>query len=111
MPGIVGLITKMPQQRAEAELHRMLEALRHEAFYRTGTWIDESRGVYVGWSALEGSFSDGMPLANEQGDISLVFSGEEYPESGASYLVRRYEEEPTFPASLNGMFHGLLTDQ
>ena len=109
MPGIVGLITKMPRQRAEAELLRMVEALCHEAFYSTGTWIDESLGLYVGWSAVEGSFSDGMPLANEQGDISLVFSGEEYPESGtarsladrghsfdargASYLVHLYEEE------------------
>ncbi len=127
MPGIVGLITKMPRQRAEAELLRMVEALCHEAFYSTGTCIDESLGLYVGWSALEGSFSDGMPLANEQGDISLVFSGEEYPESGtarsladrghsfdargASYLVHLYEEEQSFPAGLNGMFHGLLIDK
>jgi len=127
VPGIVGLITKMPRQRAEAELLRMVEALCHEAFYSTGTWIDESLGLYVGWSAVEGSFSDGMPLANEQGDISLVFSGEEYPESGtarsladrghsfdargASYLVHLYEEEQSFPAGLNGMFHGLLIDK
>jgi hypothetical protein len=44
MPGIVGLLTTMPRARAEAELHRMLETLHHESFYRTGTWIDESQG-------------------------------------------------------------------
>ena len=69
----------------------------------------------------------GMPLCNERGDVSLVFSGEEFPEPGTvcrlkqrghslnakgpSYLVHLYEEDPTFPASLNGRFHGLLTDR
>lgn len=127
MPGIVGLITKMPRERAERELLRMAEALRHESFYVVGTWIDQSLGVYVGWAARNGSFSDGMPLCNEKGDTTLVFSGEEYPEpgiarrlkerghavpeKGPSYLVHLYEEDPAFPAGLNGRFHGLLTDR
>jgi asparagine synthase (glutamine-hydrolysing) len=127
MPGIVGLITKLPRERAEQELRRMVEALRHESFYGTGTWIDESVGVYVGWTARKNSFSDEMPLCNERGDVSLVFSGEEYPEPGtachlkerghsldakeSSYLVHLYEEDPNFPVGLNGMFHGLLTDR
>ncbi|HET8925028.1 MAG TPA: hypothetical protein VFN26_18755 [Candidatus Acidoferrum sp.] len=127
MPGIVGLITKMPRQWAEPQLSRMLEALRHESFYVTGTLIDEALGVYVGWTALENSFSDGMPIRNERGDISLVFSGEEYPEpgtarrlkerghslelEGSSYLVHQYEEDPKFPLSLNGLFHGLAVDR
>ena len=76
MPGIVGLITKMPRERAERELLRMVEALRHESFYATGTWIDESLGVYVGWVARKDSFSDGMPLCNERGDTSpCLFRG------------------------------------
>src|SRR5216684_7381509 len=127
MPGLVGLITKMPRQRAEQELLRMVEALRHEDFYVAGTWIDESLGVYVGWVAREGSFSDGMPLRNERGDVTLVFSGEEFPEPGtvqglkergheidvasSSYLVHLYEEDPSFPKGLNGRFQGLLIDQ
>lgn len=49
MPGITGLITKMPRARAEESLSRMVGALCHEKFYETGTWIDESLGVYVGW--------------------------------------------------------------
>jgi len=127
MPGIVGLITNRPREWAEPQLLRMVESVRHESFYVTGTRIDESLGVYVGWSALKGSFSDGMPACNEGGDISLIFSGEEYPEpdtarrlqkrghslslEGPSYLVHLYEEDPAFPAGLNGRFHGLLTDR
>ena len=64
MPGIVGLITKIPRERAERELLRMVKALQHETFYETGTWIDESLGVYVGWVAQKNSFSDGMPLVS-----------------------------------------------
>ena len=82
MPGIVGLITRMPRARAERELGQMVEALRHENFYTTGTWIDETLGVYVGWVARKGSFSDGMPLQNERGNVVLAFSGEEFPEPG-----------------------------
>jgi asparagine synthase (glutamine-hydrolysing) len=127
MPGITGLITKMPRERAVALLTRMVEALRHESFYETGTWIDESLGVYVGWCARKGSFSDGMPIHNERGDITLVLSGEEYPEPGtarglkekghafdarpSSYLVHLYEEGPDFLRGLNGLFHGLVADR
>jgi asparagine synthase (glutamine-hydrolysing) len=127
MPGIVGLITKMPRERAEPQLLGMLETLYHESFYTTGTWIDEPLGIYVGWVAREGSFSDGMPLRNEQRDVVLVFSGEEFPElgtaqrlrehghgvhlGGPSYLVQLYEEDPSFPAALNGRFHALLADR
>lgn len=109
----------MPRERAERELLRMVEALRHESFYRTGTWIDESLGIYVGWAERKDS---GMPLCNEREDRVLVFSGEEFPEpatarrltskgKAASYLVRMSEEDSSFPAGLNGRFHGLLTDR
>jgi asparagine synthase (glutamine-hydrolysing) len=127
LPGIVGIITKMPRERAERELLQMLEALRHENFYVTGTWVDESLGVYVGWVARKGSFSDGMPLRNERGDVVLTFAGEEFPEPGTiqrlkqsghqldadgpSYLVHLYEDDPFFPAGLNGRFHGLIADR
>jgi asparagine synthase (glutamine-hydrolysing) len=127
MPGIVGLITKKPQQQAVPQLMRMVESLRHEPFYTTGTWINESLGVYVGWVARGASFSDGMPLRNERGDVVLAFSGEEFPEpgtarrlkeqgheldlDGSSYLVHLYEEDPSFPAGLNGRFHGLVADR
>src|ERR1700693_4195660 len=127
MPGIVGLISRMPRVEAERELLQMVAAFCHEDFYVTGTWIDESLGVYVGWIVRENSLSDGMPLQNEHRDVVLVFAGEEFPEpeaprrlkerghdlslSGPSYLLHLYEEDPSFPAGLNGRFHGLLVDQ
>jgi asparagine synthase (glutamine-hydrolysing) len=132
MPGIVGFVTKMPRAEAEPQLLRMVESLRHEAFYRTGTWIDESAGVYIGWSARKDSFADGMPLTNQQGSVILVFAGEEYPDPGTarqfknnqfnnendqsgvqgpSYLIHLYEQDPSFLAGLNGRFHGLLVDR
>lgn len=105
----------------------MLDTLRHEDFYVADTWADESLGVYVGWVARRNSFSDKMPLRNELRDVTLVFSGEEFPDpgtirhleergheldaAGPSYLVHLYEEDPSFPASLNGRFHGLLVDR
>jgi asparagine synthase (glutamine-hydrolysing) len=127
MPGVVGLVTRMPRERAESQLFRMLEPLAREPFDVTGTWVDPTLGVYVGWVAHKDSFADGMPLTNEGGDVSLVFSGEEFPRpgtarrlrerghrldlAGASYLVHLYEDDPAFPAGLNGRFHGLLADR
>ena len=127
MPGIVGLVTRMQRRQAWPELLRMVEALQHEKFYVTGTWEDESLGIYVGWVAQKNSFSDGMPLRNDRGDVVLIFSGEEFPDPGTerhlrdrghrldpgtpSYLAHLYEADPNFPAGLNGRFHGLLTDR
>ena len=127
MSGIVGLITNMPRRLAEPQLLRMVDKLRHEPFDEAGTWVDELLGVYVGWVVRKGSFAEGMPLRNERGDVVLVFAGEEFPEPGTAfalkarghgldvdgpaYLAHLYEEDPSFPARLNGRFHGLLMDR
>jgi asparagine synthase (glutamine-hydrolysing) len=127
MPGILGCITRLPRKRAEEILLQMMEPLYHEDFYIGGTWVEESLGVYVGWVERAGSFSEGMPIRSERGDVVLIFSGEEFPEpgtpqrlkrqghefnlDGASYLVHLYQEDPSFPTGLNGRFHGLLTDR
>src|SRR5215469_5108051 len=127
MPGIVGFFTPKPGAWAEAQLARMVATMLHESFYVPGTWTDESLGLYVGWVARKNSFSDGMPLRNERGDVILIFSGEEFPEPGTpqrlkergheldlnrpSYLVHLCEEDCSFPAQLNGRFHGLLIDR
>ena len=105
----------------------MVDALCHEDFYVAGMWAEESLGVYVGWVAQRDSFSAGMPVRNERGEVVLIFSGEEFPEpgvashlrakghvvasSGPSYLVHLYEDDSSFPAGLNGRFHGLLVDR
>lgn len=123
MPGIVGLVTRRPAEWASSELARMVRGMSSESFYAFGTWCHEPLGVYVGWVARKGSMSDGMPLSNVTGDITLVFSGEEFPDSELasrhrptttggvlSYLVGCYEGDSAFPASLNGRFHGLVAD-
>jgi asparagine synthase (glutamine-hydrolysing) len=127
MPGIAGLITRIPRQRAEAELQRMVAALHHESFYQCGTWIDETMGIYVGWAVLKESSCNALPLRNETEDAVLVFSGEDFPEPGQanrlqmlghrleahgpSYLIHLYEDDASFPAGLNGRFHGLVADR
>ncbi len=127
MPGMVGLITKMPRAWAEPQLARMLKVIQHEPFYEAGSWIDGPSGIYVGWTARENSFSSGMPLRNERGEVTLIFSGEEYSgptniarlrerghevaPDGPSYLAHLYEEDAAFPKCLNGRFHGLLNDK
>jgi asparagine synthase (glutamine-hydrolysing) len=127
MPGIVGIITKKSRDWAEPQLQKMVSVLSHESFYTTGTWLDGSRGIYVGWIARKNSFADEMPVCNEQKDKVLVFSGEEYPDpntrnrlkqhghafeaKGPAYLVHLSEEDQAFPRSLNGRFHGLLIDR
>jgi asparagine synthase (glutamine-hydrolysing) len=127
LPGIVGLITKLPQAVAEQQLLAMVKCLRHEPFYNCGTWSDPELGVYIGWVARRGSFADEMPVPNEDGKITLFFAGEEFPEPGlkrelrqrghrfsdedSSYLVHRYEDEAEFPKGLNGRFHGLMVDR
>ena len=117
----------MPREQAEGQMRQMTEAIRHENFYSVGTWSDPDQGIYVGWAARKGSFADGMPLRNENGQVTLIFSGEEFPDpsviaglkerghaiqsNGSSYLVHRYEEERDFPRGLNGRFHGLIADR
>lgn len=114
MPGIVVIVTKMPRKLAERQLLRMISTLQHESFYRTGTWLDDAAGVYVGWTALEDTFADNMPLRSDSGDCVLAFSGEEYSSTAGkadSYLLDLYEQDPEFPRSLNGRFHGVVINR
>jgi asparagine synthase (glutamine-hydrolysing) len=127
LPGIVGLVTKLPRAAAEQQLLSMVKCLRHEPFYTCGTWSDPGNGIYVGWVVRRGSFADDMPVRSEDGEITLFFSGEEFPkpdlkktlrqrghqfsDEGSSYLVHRYEDEADFPKELNGRFHGLIADR
>ena len=86
-----------------------------------------SRSVYMSVGSPERILSPTECLYATNRVMSvLVFSGEEFPDPGTvqrlkesghdfdmvgpSYLVHLYEEDPSFPAGLNGRFHGLLTD-
>src|ERR1051326_3733348 len=105
----------------------MVTRLGYEPFPRSGTFVNDWLGLWSGWACPEGTFSDCMPVWNEEHDILLLFSGEEFTESGdldrlatrghgferhnASYLVHLYEElGPGFLEGLNGIFCGLIAD-
>lgn len=106
----------------------MTEALCRESFHNRGTWGDPELGVYFGWTTLQGSFCDCLPVWNEKKDILLLFSGEHIADKeevvelkrrnhairkpDASYLVHLYEEHGAydFVRRLNGCFHGALVD-
>ncbi|MFO1393258.1 MAG: hypothetical protein U1F09_05785 [Steroidobacteraceae bacterium] len=125
MPGLVGLISRMPRPEAERQLRAMLGAIHHEDFYESGIWIDETLGVYVGWTVPKGSFCDGMPLRNAERDVHLVFSGEDYSERRpigrlrtstddapeCAYLLQGFDQARRFVEDLNGMFHAVIADR
>lgn len=116
----------MPRERALYELGRMLRSMQHEPFYVCGQWQNEKLGLYIGWVERQESCIPDMPLYNETLDKTLIFSGEEFPESDVEaqlarkghatqsgplpHLIHVAEEESDFPASLNGQFQGVLCD-
>jgi asparagine synthase (glutamine-hydrolysing) len=127
MPGIAGIISNGMNARNRAELDSMVRCLLHEDFYNFGTFISEDAGVAVGWVSHPGSFSDCMPVWNENKNICLIFSGEDYQDrteinrlrtqghqcnsQNASYLVHLYEElDLKFLDRINGWFRGLIID-
>jgi len=117
MPGLVGLITRMPRERARAELSRMVAALRHEARYVSGIWVDEALGIYLGQVECTQSSTRRIPLYSERRDVALAFSGEEFTASGVAddlsnspCFVHLAKADSDFLTSLNGRFHGLRAD-
>ncbi len=88
----------------------MLHVMLHEDSYVSDTWMDEGLGVYVGTLARAGSFSEKGITFDERGDVMLAFSGEEYSASRNTQQLAKLAEQPSFPAALNGRFHGMLVD-
>lgn len=126
MPGIVGLQTKLPRGWAEPQLKRMVASMEHEAFYVSGTWINEALGIYIGWVLRNDASSGPMPLRNDRGDLVLILSGEDFSDPLSIEGRKRqtlqparraflrmpelWERDADFPARLNGRFQGLLMD-
>src|SRR6266404_5663208 len=120
MPGVVGIIARHePEHRATLE--KMLASINSQAPYSSGISVNESLGPWAGWACPAGAFSDGMPVWNEEKNVFLIFSGQEYSgtselealrEKGhqfnsgdASYLIHLYEEfGGEFLQRLNGGF-------
>ncbi len=127
MPGITGIIGKGSEPESRAAIDAMVQCVRHEPFYTSGTYTNEAMGLWIGWTSLGGSFADCLPIWNEQKNICLIFSGEVFPDGqetgflkskghrfqadNASYLIYLYEEiSLDFLKKLNGWFSGLLID-
>jgi len=127
MPGIVGIIGTGDHKKKTLELQQMVKSMQHESFYSSGTNINESLGVYVGWTCHKGSYCDCMPIINESKDILLFFYGEHFIDKeeidglrarghtidklDARIILHLYEEQGNdFLKYLNGWFHGLLID-
>jgi len=127
MPGIVGMISGLSPVVCRRKISAMIETMLHEPFYRSGIYSNEELGVYAGWVVHEGGFSDCMPVANEEKNVFMVVSGEnfvdrselrdlktrghEFNEEDGSSLVHLYEENPEgFFRDLNGLLSGLVVD-
>lgn len=123
MPGIFGMVTKLPPEVAMRERDSMMNAVRHQGSYECGTWDDWGLGIYCGWTARAGSFPRGLPLRSPRGHHTLLFAGEELPlppkragevRDGAAdeggYLAEQCESDAVFPGGLNGRFQGLAVD-
>src|SRR5688572_8510025 len=128
MPGITGTIKFGPPGAELPCIEPMVQRMCHEPFYESGYLVERRMNTAAGWVCHKDSFSDCMPLWNEQKDICLIFWGEcsvDAPEiqnlirsghvcendSSAAFLVHLYEEHgPKFFALLNGCFHGLIVD-
>ena len=80
MPGIVGLITTMPRACEPSR-----NCCKWWSPYATNPSTFRVRGsmkrlgVYVGWVAQKGSFSDPNAATERAWRCLLVFSGEEFP--------------------------------
>ncbi len=128
MPGLVGLISKLPRKKCDERLKSMLRAIRHESSYRYGLYAETEMFTYIGWTSHRSSFSDCMPIRNENSDIVMFLAGEvfsdsdkildlrrkghEFTEGDASYLIHLYEDMGhDFFKELNGWFSGVLIDK
>ncbi len=127
MPGLAIIISRRPKAENLMRLQRMLDSMKHEAFYSCGTYANEELGLYVGWACHPGSYADCLPITNETKDRWLFFYGEHHadpediealrkrghqiPQDNAAYVLHLAEERgPDFLPALNGWFHGLLVD-
>ena len=105
----------------------MLQSIRHEKFYSSGTFADELLGLSVGWAVHPRGFSDCMPIWNPTRTCVLFFHGEHHPDreqvarlaefadmpigGDARLVLRLYEQEGLrFLSRLNGCFQGVLAD-
>ena len=111
MPGIVGIIGQRRPEDCEGLVRSMVDSMKHEQFYTSGTYAVPEIGVYSGWVALDGSFAADQVFLNEQNDVALILSGECFVESPSQLLNLYVNEGDEFFGKLNGLCSGLLIDK
>jgi asparagine synthase (glutamine-hydrolysing) len=127
MPGITGIICKHTTIIQEEKLNIMLNSMLHEPFYTHGTYINREKGFFIGYVSMEDSYSDCMPIYNENKNLVLFLTGEcyvddelinglrhrghEFNPENASPLIHLYEEQgEAFIRELNGWYNGIILD-
>ena len=128
MPGIAGIISRLPAANCIRTVQTMTAAMQHEDFHTTGNFSVPELGVFAGWVAQENSFAAAQVFENETKDVALIFCGEcfaepevkaqlrrdghSFADSGGAWLVHLYEARgDKFFEELNGLFSGLLIDR
>jgi len=127
MAGIVGIVSKRPEESCRALLGRMVAAMGQENCCHSGNHSFGDVFIHIGWICRRGEFVDCMPIRNETGDVTLFLTGEvfdglqcrealkkgghRFPDHDASYLVHLYETmgDQVF-ANRNGLYAGILLD-
>jgi asparagine synthase (glutamine-hydrolysing) len=127
MPGLTGILTNHPTGAEEATVQSMVDAMLHEPFYSHGFYADRKAGLFLGYVSIKGSFSDCMPIWNEDRTCVMFLTGECYSDQApldalrnrahqfnaedASFLIHQYEESGVgFLSALNGWINGLILD-
>jgi asparagine synthase (glutamine-hydrolysing) len=127
MPGLVGIIGKGFADERQQELGRMLDRMFKKDRLESETYVDEERGVYVGWTCHKNAYADCLPIKDSSGDAIIFFAGEHFAPDGegearlasqhgcsrdnATVLLPLYRKLGAgFFPYLNGFFHGLIID-
>ena len=128
MPGIAGIISDHPPDECQRLVRAMIDCMRYEPFYVSGTCFVPEIRVYGGWVAHEGSLAAHQSARGECNDRTLLFSGEYFPpfhsaklpassehrgdHHDADELLHLYDDQgDSFVAQLNRLFRGLLIDR
>src|SRR4051812_25367117 len=78
MPGICVSVTSTPTAGLTTDLDRMLQSMRHHAWYQVHAHTDSSSGGALGCVTLDGPGDDGRPACSQDGSSIAVLAGELY---------------------------------
>jgi len=114
MPGIAGIVGRMPGDENLSALDTMISRMKHEEFFVPGSHIDEKLNASIGWISRSKSRLHCMTGWNDRRDVFLVVLDPGMQGSGTldpGEIIARYDEagDGTF-AELNGWFSGVLLD-